>query len=258
MSLLLRSLLIFGAVILAGDCLAHPDLLAQIEILDQRLAQDPEDVELLLQRGDLYRRHEDYASADRDFKAARKVEPDHQMLDFYQGRLLFETGHSEAAGIPLERYLNSRPDHAKAWILMGKINLSLSEFTQAADDFGQAITHSQAASPDLYRLKTWSEVAAGRDYWPTALATVDIGLQHFITEISLLGAGTDISLAAGKPETAKRYLSAIPPGLLRLAQWANRAGLLVCLETGDPAQQEECQVQSIQKVKDQVSLFIQE
>ena len=258
MSLLLRSLLIFGAIILVGDCLAHPDLLVQIEILDERLAQDPDDVALLLQRGDLYRRHEDYTSADRDFIAAREADPDHEMLDFYQGRLLFEMGNPEAAGTPVERYLKVRPDHAKAWILMGKINLSLSEFTRAADNFGQAITHSQAASPDLYRLKTWSEVAAGRDYWPKALATVDTGLQHFITEVSLLGAGTDISLAAGNPETAKRYLSAIPPGLLRLAQWTNRAGLLVCLETGGPAQQEECQVQSIQKVKDQVSLFIQE
>jgi tetratricopeptide (TPR) repeat protein len=258
MSLLLRSLLIFGAVILVGDCLAHPDLLVQIEVLDERLEEDPGDVDLLLQRGDLYRRHEDYASADRDFKAARETDPDHQLLDFYQGRLLFETGSPEAAKIPVERYLKATPDHAKAWILMGKINLSLSEFTPAADDFGQAITHSQAASPDLYRLKTWSEVAAGRDYWPAALATVDTGLQRFITEVSLLGAGTDISLAAGKPETAKRYLSAIPPGLLRLTQWANRAGLLACLETGDPVQQDDCQKQSMLRIEEQVSLFILE
>lgn len=253
---LCRALMLFVVVIFADDCLAHPDLLAQIAILDQRLAADPGNAELLLKRGDLYRRHEDYTSAERDFTAASKANPDEPLLDFYRGRLLFETGDDSSAGVLVDRYLAAHPEHAKAWILMGRIQAMLGEYTRAADSFGQAIEHSQAPSPDIYRLKTWSHAAAGKASWPDALGTVDEGLDRFSTEISLLGAGTDIALAAGDTGRAEQYLSVVPDGLYRLDQWKDRVNLLSCLVAGEPAPNSGCQSQARDRVDQVIKSFI--
>ena len=206
---------------------AHPDLMAQIERLDQQLQAEPDNVELLLRRGDLHRRHQDYAAAIRDFAAARVLAADCAQLDFLEGRLALELGDYRTAATLLDRYLTLHPNDAVGWRLRGESALGLGE-PSAPADFQRAIDTSQAPSPDLYR--QWILALVANQDATGALDAVDAGLARFGPEVTLLGLGTDLALAQGDKQRAQAYLDRLPAGLERLAPWSGRQRAL-----SDPA-----------------------
>jgi predicted Zn-dependent protease len=224
----LFAVLVLTAV-LASPVWPHSDLLLQIEELDAVIDLQPENAELLIRRGDLHRRHQDYAAAGRDFAAARQASPAFPVLDFYQGRLLLETGDWPAAVNFLSRYLDTHPEHAGAWLLRGEARMKLNRPLPAAGDFGQAIYHSENPSPELYIFQALALVDSGSDSWDEARKVVDGALMQFPGEVSLLGLGTDIALAQNRPGEAQRYINTLPEALTRLPQWQRRATSSQCL-----------------------------
>ena len=224
----LLALIAVGALANASVCWGHPDLMAQVEVLTLRLKEQPDNVELLLKRGDLHRRHQDYTAAALDFDRVADIDPAHLMLDFYRGRLQQETGNPAAAEKLLARYLQRRPGHAKAWKLRGEANLSLRVPAGAAGYFNKAIELSTSPSPELYRLQVMALVAAGEPYWSTAMESVAEGLSRFRLEMTLLGLGTDISLASDEAKRASELIGRLPKRLLILPQWKARNQLLTC------------------------------
>jgi len=228
---------------LAQPAWSHPDVLSQIESLDQQLILQPGDADLLIKRGDLYRRHQDFAAAKRDFDAARVIQPDNPLLDFYQGRLLLEMGEWDRSEQMLSRYLAEHPEHAAAWSVRASARLALERYIPAAEDFGQAIRHSKRATPTLYQSQALALVEAGKPAWPQALKIIDRGLELFPQEVSLLGLGTDIALASANPVLAQHYMDQLPPRLLTLPQWQQRLETNQCFEhlTGPEQNAGHCQ-----------------
>jgi len=220
---------LFLIATLATPAWSHPDLLAQIENLTAELQQQPADAELLMKRGDLYRRHADYAAAEQDFAAARAIHPRHPLLDFYQGRLQLEMGDSAAAENLLKHYLAVHAEHAGAWVLLGQARLGLNQPEAAAEDYAQAIRRSARPSPSLYRLQVLAMLTAGEQHWEAARMVVDAGLGRFPQEASLLGLGTNIALAQNSPDIASGYIETLPPAILKLEIWQSRLELQRCL-----------------------------
>lgn len=218
--------------LLAGSAWAHPELLQQIQRLDEAIAAQPGNAELLVQRGDLYRRHGDYTSATRDFKAARQIDPTFTEYDFYSGRLALEMGDRELALQQLGQYLQQNPANAAAWTLHGDTQLALGNALAAAADYGRAIATSTRPTPILYAQQAGALNAAGLDHQPAALAVIDQGLQLFPREVTLLGIGMDTALAMGEFEKARSYLEVLPPPIRALPQWQARASRLA--EAGRP------------------------
>jgi len=221
----------------------HSDLLLQIEELDAKIALQPDKAELLIRRGDLHRRHQDYAAAGLDFSAARQAAPALPVLDFYQGRLLLETGDWPTAVSLLTRYLDSHPEHAGAWLLRAEARMKLNLPLSASRDFGQAIKYSKNPSPELYVLQALALVQSSSDNWDEAHKVVEEALTRFPGEVSLLGLGTDIALARNRQGEAERYLSTLPEALARLPQWQRRTASSKCLtdaEAGDSAELAGC------------------
>lgn len=241
---------------LAGPAWCHSDLLAQIEALDLKIQQQDANVELLIKRGDLYRRHQDYPAAARDFEAAGEVDPDYVILDFYQGRLLLESGQAAGAHEYLSRYVKSQPEHAKAWILLGEASIILNRPVKAAEYFSTAIQASKSPSPDMYRQLILSHIAIGPSNWPAALEAVNAGLQQFGSEVTLLGLGVDISLASNLITQADHYLNKLPEPLFRLPQWATRMNLKNCLTVNEPSTEEDCRIQARERLSAQLSSFL--
>lgn len=223
------SYLLIALSTLAPPAWGHPDLMLQIEVLTAKLQLQPAEAELLVQRGDLYRRHEDFTAAAEDFTAARNIQPDFPTLDYYQGRLFLEMGDAGLAEALLSRYLVSHADHAAAWALLGQARLSLGQAEAAAADYQQAINRSEKPSPSLYRLQVVALVTAGPSHRESAREVVDTGLDHFPLEVSLLGLGTDIALAENAPEVAAGYIETLPHSIRKLARWQSRIELQQCL-----------------------------
>jgi tetratricopeptide (TPR) repeat protein len=229
--LILLSLLLVCSIVLPGLPLrAHQDLLLQIEQLDGQISEDPQNTELLIKRGDLYRRHGDWASAEDDFEMVRELSPDHSSIDWFQGRLLVSSGRNEEGIILLTRFVEQDPNHGGAYRVRAEARWNLQQPLLAALDYQLAVNNSERPSPSLYRSLVLSLVAAGADHTDEAIAVVDDGLNRFAGEISLLGLGADLSLSQKKPGLAQFYLRKIPSRLNALPQWQFRQAILVCVK----------------------------
>jgi len=224
---------LIGLTMLVSPAWGHPELLAQIELLDTEIQQQPGNAELLIRRGDLYRREQDYSAAQRDFAAARELQPGHSEIDFFQGRLQLERGDFVAADLQLSRYLVAHPEHASAWTLRGETRLAQGLPVEAAQDYAQAIAHSDAPSPSLYRQQVLALVAAGEEYYKPARKIADAGLDRFPGEMSLLGLATDIALAEDEPGAAALYMQRLPASIKKLPAWQTRRERAQCLAHGD-------------------------
>jgi tetratricopeptide (TPR) repeat protein len=250
----LAALMLFAMLPVSGIC--HPDLVAQIEILDARIQAGEFSAELLLRRGDLYRRDEDFSAAARDFEAARVLAPDNSLIDFYQGRLSLESGHPEAAERHLVRYPSSNSKHAKAWMLRGEANIQLGRPERAALYFERAIQTAKTPSPGLYRLLILSRVAIGETAWGAAAEAADTGLARFGLEATLLGLGTDIALARNQPAEARRYLAQLPDALHTMPQWDARTRSTDCLAASSGHEQAQCLQLARDDLANKVQVFL--
>jgi len=231
--------LLLAGLALSGPAAAHPDLLEQIALLDRQIAQQPGNAALRVTRGDLHRRHGDLEAAERDFAAARRIQPDFDTLDLQQARLLLDRGDAAGAERLLTRDLAAHPERAVAWSLRGRANIALRRPVPAAGDFEQAIQRSPAPSPALFRDQALALAAAGPDQWPAARRALDTALLRHPQDPALLGLASDVALAQGQPEAARALVGRVPEALHALPHWAARLERAQCLERGAVGTDEE-------------------
>lgn len=236
--------------------LAHPDLLAQIEALGERLRAEPANAQLLLQRGDLHRRHEDYEAAERDLAAARRAGPEEPLLDLYEGRLRLEMGDASRAASLLGDYLLLEPEHALGWRLHGEALASVGHFERASASFGRAIFYSTHPGPELFQWQVMALLAA-QGPGAAIFAAIDDGLRRFGQEVTLLGLGVDLALGEGLAERARNYLDLLPRGLERLPAWQARLDALECLADSTGNQRRACLRAAQSRLKAQIATFEQ-
>ena len=211
---------------------AHTDLQLQIDALTAQLEDKPGDVDLLLKRGDLQRRHESPDLARADFNRVREIQPHNETVDWFEGRLEVELGQAATGVQYLDRFLRSNPGHKIALQNRAQGYLLLGQPVLAAQDFDTVIDLSENPAPSLFRAQALALVVSGEDHFPAAMDVVRKGLLRFPTEISLTGLGTDLSLARSDSVTAVKLMSQLPGSIQSLPQWQARKALLDC-QTGN-------------------------
>jgi len=210
---------------------AHPDLLQQIEDLTEQLEQQPGNVDLLLKRGDLQRRVQNWSLARADFERVREVQADNKTIDWFEGRLDVESDRLAEGILLLSRFLQANPEHTIALQNRAQAYLLLQQPLLAAQDFAVVIRVSDRPAPSLFSANALALVVAGADYYSAAMAVVQSGLVLFPAEIMLTGIATDLSLALSELETASNLIKQLPPSIQKLQQWQTRQALLDC-QTG--------------------------
>jgi len=229
---------------------SHADLELQIEELTLQLERQPENVEWLLKRGDLQRRHDKHGLARKDFKSVREIQPHNETVDWFEGRLEVESGQPEIGVSYLDRFLLVNPDHGIALQNRAQAHLLMHQPLLAAQDYQRVIKISERPSPSLYTANALALVEAGTEYFSKAMEVVSSGLERFPGEIRLTGLGTDISLAVADTNTAMSLMNTLPSPVLGLQLWQRRLVLLDCELEADPST-ETCQADALESLQNQ-------
>jgi tetratricopeptide (TPR) repeat protein len=207
--------------LIAAACLAlacasaaaphHPE--PRLEVVSRRIADDPENVELRLERGSLRLVLDRPRSAVADFEHARRLAPGDERVAFALGAALIRSGRPADGLALLDELLAARPAHGPAHLARASALEKLDRPLQAARAYAAAIELLPSPQPDHYRSCAAAFAAAG---------LVDEGVAMLDDAVARLGPIVSLELAAIDLETARERWDAAIERIDRMRGTARR------------------------------------
>lgn len=210
------------ALLLASPLVAHEGLHEQIAAMTARIAADPQNASLYVKRGELYRLHQEWPLAARDYDAAQQLDPNIHAIDLGRGTMLFESGNAAAAIASLQRYVANEPRDVHGHAALARALRAANEPNDAATQFAIAIEQSPDFNPDLIVEHAAALVAASRR--DDALAMLDRTMLERGPLVSLHLAAIDIDVKAKQFDDALRRVDAAAANAERKETWLARRG----------------------------------
>lgn len=206
---------------------AHGDLHEAITALTAAIARDPNNVQLQVQRAELYLQHHEWEAGLADCAEAMRRSSDTTDLMLLRAKLSFGAGHAADARLDIDRFLAAIPQHAEAHLLRARILVALKQHVAAGDDYAAAIAGFAQPQPDHYIEYAQMLAAAGPEHIDAALVVLDRGLVHFGQLVTLQTAAIDLERTRGRYDAALARLEALRPTLPRAELYlAQKAALL--------------------------------
>jgi tetratricopeptide (TPR) repeat protein len=181
----------------------------QIEELTAQLRAQPENAELYLERGELYRQVENWDAALADYERALKIDPALHVIDFARGRLYLETGRAPQAKTALDRFLEKYPNHAEARMMRARALMQMRQGVAAIADYDVAITQSAPPSPDLYHERAKAIADLGPKRTLDAIASLDEGIARLGAIVSLQMHAIELEVSSRRFDQAVARLETI-------------------------------------------------
>lgn len=202
----------------------HGDLHERILELTKKIANEPTNVQLVLQRGELSRQHGDWQAAVSDCDRAKDIDPAAD-TDFLRGRAFLEGGKAAEALPLIQAILRREPENLLALMLRGRAQFKLTQYQEAAADFRETLKRTPNPEPDMLQETADALVASGaRKEAGEMLATA-------ITRIgpvpSLVQRALDLEIALKNFDAALTRVDAMQNSAPRPEPWmARRASVL--------------------------------
>ncbi len=215
---------------LAGTpAVAHPELDSQIRALTARVEAQPQNPTLWMQRGELHRIHRDWAAAESDYRRARKIQPDLDVVDFLLGKMKLDAGKPKQAKKFLDRFLTARPDHPKALVTRARVLVRLGQPLAAAGDYTRALElgNDWRPEPSHYLERARALVEAGPQHTQSALRGIDEGLEQLGRPITLQLYAIELETSLERHDAALARLGRIAAGANRQETWLVRRGQIL-------------------------------
>jgi predicted Zn-dependent protease len=212
---------------------AHRDLDDQIRDVTRRIEAAPRDAALLLQRGELHRAHAAWASAERDYEAARALDPSMEAVDLCLGTMLLESGaRLPEALAALDRFLIRQPRHAKGLVTRARVRARLGDLAAAVRDYDAAIAAFESPArpqPEHYLERADALAALQPPRLDEALRGLDEGLARLGDPITLQMRAIDLEVQRGKHDAALIRVDRILALPGRRERWLQRRAAIQLL-----------------------------
>jgi tetratricopeptide (TPR) repeat protein len=209
---------------LAPPCWAHPQISLKLEQLNLAITEHPNDADLYVQRGELYRLNREWALAEVDFRQAASLTPDDPDLDFHLGRLWFEADRLEPARSALDRFVAARPDHAEGRVIRGRILGALGERLAAVADYDQVIVRLDPPEPEHYLQRARWLIAEGDAHVDAALSGIDEAIARLGPLVTLIAFAINVESGHGRYDAALARFASLPAVLAGRPNWLARRG----------------------------------
>ncbi len=217
-------LVAWGYVGLVPGTHGHADLLLQIEELTKSIEKEPRNLELFFRRGELYRLHLDWTSAQADFQHVLALDPGNKEVDYAMGRLMADASWPLTALGYLDRYIGFHPKHAEARSTRARILTRLGQATAAADDFAAAIRLSAEPGPELFIEQAQSLAAIDEAHIAKAVETLDDGIKRIGPLVTLQLMAIDLELKRTNYNAALERVDSVTQRSPRKETWLARRG----------------------------------
>ncbi|HTH47113.1 MAG TPA: tetratricopeptide repeat protein [Candidatus Limnocylindria bacterium] len=209
-------------LLLAGPAWAHGPLHEQITNVTAELSLRPDDVPLLLRRGELNRLDERWADALADLQRARTLAPENPDPLLGLGRLALDQGKFAEAIPSLQSFVAVRSNHVEGHLLLARALLRTNQETNAAAHFSRALALSAEPRPEWFIERSQAQFAQGEAHLPETLAGLDEGLKRLGPVPTLQLAAIELELRRHNFDAALQRLDTVLAGSERKERWLLR------------------------------------
>jgi predicted Zn-dependent protease len=218
-----------AALLTAHLAWAHGTVHEQIKGLDARIATEPDNAELYLQRGRLFMEDRHFGEAVEDFRRALRIDPHLRAAHYFQGDALLRSGDAPGAEREARAFLaalgaQDRGGLMRGYRLLGQSLLERGRPLDAAGAFRTALGHAPEPDSAHYRECAAAYAAAGPGHREVALEILDEGIARLGPLPALQEMAVDIELQAGRPDGAIRRLDALIAQGQGRERWLQRKG----------------------------------
>lgn len=203
---------------------AHGDFHTLITAANQDIEKDPANPELYVRRGELFRLHQQFDSAQKDIDAAAALAPGLPGLDLARARLLLDTDWPLSARAHLDRFLGRITNHTEAFTLRSRAWARLGQPLYAAEDLSRAIAVTPEGAPDLYIERARTLAEAGPDQLEDALQGLDDGMKRMGSLVTLQLTAIDLELHRKNHDAALARIDVVMQRSPRKESWLARKG----------------------------------
>lgn len=198
---------------------AHAELDEQISAVSAEISRRPEDAELYLRRGELYREDLNWYAALLDYEEAAKRGPGLHQIGLARARLLLEAGRLISARGALDEYVAAHPDEAQGWLVRARLFLRLEQRAEAEENFARGVALLNEPRPEDYL--EWADAAGSEQH---AVEVVDTAIKKLGPLITLQLRALELERKLGRHEDALARLRTIVAHSPRKEQWLLRQG----------------------------------
>ena len=200
---------------------AHPEIEAGLTRLNAALAADPRNPDLLLERGELYARHEDWLHAEANYLAAAEITPRHAGIARARGSLALAQNRPADALNHLNEAKALDPADSFVRILRARALRKLGRIDEAGNEYDRVLDRLRSPSPDLFL-----ERAAFLP--PTeALTVLETALRRLGPVPALELRALAVEETLGRVDAALARLDRLSAGAERKETWLRRRGDLL-------------------------------
>ncbi len=227
---------------------AHGDLHQRIQILTNKIKIDNKDPELFLKRAELYRQHQEWSSAIKDFKKVRELNPQHPLLSYLFGKLLIEANKPIEAKKELDQFIKLNPNHGPAFLYRARTWVKLKNKQEAEKDYNQAIHFFSPPEPDLYLERANIVFSMGKPFQEKALQGLDEGIKTIGPIVTLINQAINFEREIGKYKQAIKRIELLPEKLKSHPFWLNIKGDIL-IEAGKNEEAKQTFYLALKKIK---------
>ncbi len=171
------------AILAAGIVFAHGAFHEQIEAVNKAIAQAPRNSALYVKRGEMYRMHGDWVTAESDFDRALVLDPNAAEAILGRARMAADRGGLMQASTLLGEYLVARPKSEVGFALRADVLNRLGKWKESAADYEVAIRLSTEPTVDYYLGKAEALSKMGND--GAAIEAIDSGISRLGALVTL-------------------------------------------------------------------------
>lgn len=215
--------------------LAHEDLTARILLLTAQISTNQNNVDALIQRGDMYRLHGNWMEARNDYAAAGKLAPDSGAVLLGQAQLHVDVGEDPAARAAFDEFIARFRTNSVALLGRARVLTRLGERKAAIADYSRAI--ALAASPQPEEFLERASLQASEFGAEKAIEGLDEGLARLGWVVTFQKAAIDYELKRRRTDQALARLETIIARANRKETWLAWKGEIL-MAAGKPQEAE--------------------
>ncbi|MBA4150000.1 MAG: hypothetical protein H0X66_17960 [Verrucomicrobia bacterium] len=215
---------------------AHGETLIQIAATTRQIESATNNAaHLYLQRGELYREHQDWVAAEADYARAANLNPKLVAVDICRAGMLADSGELEAAEALFDKVIARSKDEGEAFIGRARVLMKVNQPQAAVPDFQRGLELLQHPQPEYFL--ELAQALVGDRKVDAALLSLDAGMRKFGPIFPLQGYALDLELERQNTEAALVRLDSIIELMTRKESWlARRGDILLAAGRSEEAQ----------------------